>query len=484
MEINQSLAKRKVLSIMHKLLNTTQVIPFDSEYLKDYGGFQNRYTHSINVENTVYMLINVLEKKQNINIKNPKKIGFSCNLHDVGHTAFGHLGAKTLSECISEYSELFLEKTIVFDDNSNNLKMSESILNSVEDFDFNYVLASIIKYPEKLYPEQKKYLKILKKEIEDEYLYYHPNIDITKIDLPKRTLGCELMDLADEITYTTDDFKDSIKGGFLNETNIENILKEVIKINENNELNEIIDFFKKIKKFIIKKNENEIDSIIESLLLKFINNYEIDLNNFKMLYKSKLLNDVKNIIYKEQYNNFYKNEDLMKEFKKSLKQMSLFIKNFLGNVDFYANLEEESLDIDFRNILIYKNYIQNKKFSNLEEKIIATRDFFGSLNDKTLTDFMYICKKYTKYINFNLESHIINLFKNNSIDLNKNLQEIEIDDKKYIIRLGGNLISSKITEATFFIDSLKDENKVFTISLDDYSIEKNIGSSKTKKFKR
>jgi len=119
-------------------------------------------------------------------------------LHDIGHPPLGHDGAKFLDAYLKHAG---LPEG--FSDNNNNLVVIEQNDIHVSD----YTISSVIKYPDKLYPDQKdKYCEILQKSLKDDFDYFS---SLGVILSPQtRTIACQIMDVSDENTYINSDLAD------------------------------------------------------------------------------------------------------------------------------------------------------------------------------------------------------------------------------------------------------------------------------------
>lgn len=181
---------------------------------------KNRLTHSYEVMASSELILNDLALKHNClpeDIDYEYSLRNSCLLHDIGHCPFGHDGARILNE---RFKSLGLKDG--FSDNNNNLVVVDknNILISP------YTKASIIKYPNKLYPEQKHYLELLKKCTELDAIKIEKNLGI-KLDPEKSklTIACQIMDVADENSYICSDISDFlVLGNFLNVSDINEVM--------------------------------------------------------------------------------------------------------------------------------------------------------------------------------------------------------------------------------------------------------------------
>lgn len=116
-------------------------------------------------------------------------------LHDVGNPAFGHSGARLIDKRFKSVGG--------FDDNNNNLVMITKNKIMVS----NYTLASVIKYPDRLYAEQVDlHTENLKNALTQDVEHFR-KFGI-ELEGQTRTIACQVMDLADTVTYCCSDLTD------------------------------------------------------------------------------------------------------------------------------------------------------------------------------------------------------------------------------------------------------------------------------------
>ncbi len=162
---------------------------------------KTRLTHSEETATSSMIIASFIAQKLNtrVDIIDYKgSLENICLLHDVGHPPFGHDGATMINNF---FKDLGLEEG--FSDNNNNIVCLEK-----NNFDVSqHVLVSLIKYPEKLYADQKeKYLPLLKEEIQNDYIHFS-EIGLT-LKNQSRTIACQIMDEADRNSYTCSDLAD------------------------------------------------------------------------------------------------------------------------------------------------------------------------------------------------------------------------------------------------------------------------------------
>lgn len=310
---------------------------------------KNRLTHSYEVATSArrmaaYMAKELGFKLQDIDYTNSLKQ--VCLLHDIGHAPFGHDGQK-------EINKIFLSKGLEegFSDNNNNLVVLESNDIKVRD----YVKASIIKYPEKLYKNQKeKYLKILSDSIEQDREHFK-TLGINLKD-QKITMTAWIMDEADRNSYTCSDLTDFFS------------LKNKV------ELNELINFFNNdsIKEMLLLKqmveavetgNSRVIRDFFSELKTKFNENFKLTDNGLEI-----------------------KDKDLF-NFRESLSNITyeFFIKKVrkedfhLNNVEMLKLFINNALEDGYCKSTTYREKIKNS--SSKKEKLELVRDMVAEVSD-------------------------------------------------------------------------------------------------------
>lgn len=280
-EFSRDLSRLVHCNSFRKLTGKTQIFPSDES---DY--FRNRLTHSIEVADIGNSL--ALRANENKLLKNNKitidldLMRFACLAHDIGHPPFGHVGERALNDCMREFGG--------FEGNAQSLRILSRIekKQTLEDITEHYQnhgvidgkdyriglnlcyrsYAAILKYDSPIWkaPNVKDVNKgyylteaelvndikinVLKKYFtSSDNLTYSDSRRIKNIEL--KTLECSLMDLADDIAYTTFDLDDALKSEFINPFDLINIYSDSpIKKPLYEKLNKIISKNDEIKKFV------------------------------------------------------------------------------------------------------------------------------------------------------------------------------------------------------------------------------------------
>lgn len=210
--------RRDFARILHspsfrRLEHKTQLFPgHESDF------FRNRLTHSLEVAQIAKTIaLKLREEYPDIPIE-PEVCEIAGLLHDIGHPPFGHNGEKALDECMANFGG--------FEGNAQTLR----IITKLEKKEFDdgdeclglnltyRSIASILKYDEAIPFERKDGDPLQKGYYQNEQSI----IDCTKKAMnldpqnKMKTVECSIMDLADDIAYSTYDIEDAFKAGFLN----------------------------------------------------------------------------------------------------------------------------------------------------------------------------------------------------------------------------------------------------------------------------
>ena len=209
-----------------RLQGKTQLYPgIESDF------FRNRLTHSLEVAQiakSIALKLNheVLEKESlTIDVDVCEFAGLA---HDLGHPPFGHQGEEALDECMRNYGGFEgnaqtlrilakLEKKKVFESSSDRLGEDRVGLNLA----FRS-LASILKYDNEIpISVAERSEKFKEKPIKGYYASEKSLVSEIKKNVVSdnsykgfKTIECQIMDIADDIAYSTYDLEDGLKAGF------------------------------------------------------------------------------------------------------------------------------------------------------------------------------------------------------------------------------------------------------------------------------
>lgn len=206
-----------------RLENKTQLFPGgESDY------FRNRLTHSLEVAQIAKSIAyKFKEENKECDFIEPDVCEVAGLIHDIGHPPFGHNGERALDDCMKEcggfegnaqtiHTIVRLEKKEApsdgkaFDKNGNDLRCGLNL--TVRS------IASGLKYDKciSVYRDPKTTLTKGYYQCDEEI------IKKVKMSLagsnpphPFKTIECSIMDIADDIAYSTYDLEDAFKAGFL-----------------------------------------------------------------------------------------------------------------------------------------------------------------------------------------------------------------------------------------------------------------------------
>lgn len=328
-----------------KMLDKTQVLTQKHgmpEVIK------NRLTHSYEVATSAKIIAKSISNEFKADYQ--KAIFNICLLHDIGHPPFGHGGAQTLNNFFKN-----LGVNEGFSDNNNNFVVIEN--NNIEIS--NYELASLIKYPEKLYKSQFKYINLLNDAIDQDINYFKPFINISK--RPKRTLACEIMDEADHNTYTCSDLADCYSMELADSSSLKN-LKQTHKFKRK----DIKDLLNIAITVIEIKDKNLIKKTFSELKLLINTNYKLS-DNLALEYKCLELKLLRDELAKISFNSYIKS-DYTK--RKDKQEQSTFLKyiHYVIDNQFYPS--------KYYSVKIEKAKTDIEKFSLIRDMIADTTDNF------------------------------------------------------------------------------------------------------------
>ncbi|MFW5990893.1 MAG: deoxyguanosinetriphosphate triphosphohydrolase family protein [Candidatus Nanoarchaeia archaeon] len=211
-----------------RLQGKTQLFPSNEN-----DTFRNRMTHSLEVAQIARGIARALNKDYQYFRKNPIStdlIEMVSLAHDLGHPPFGHDGEKELNRLMHNYGG--------FESNAQLLRIVSKLekkvtRNKIENPERDILglnltyrsLAGLLKYNREIPLKQKKGgFSFPKDEPTLSKGYYFSERDLVKqikeyvgrnSNKKFKVIECYIMDLADDIAYSTYDLEDSFKGGFL-----------------------------------------------------------------------------------------------------------------------------------------------------------------------------------------------------------------------------------------------------------------------------
>lgn len=215
-----------------RLQGKTQLFPgFESDF------FRNRLTHSIEVAQVAKAIafhLNSKEPELADDPIDPDIVEFAALAHDLGHPPFGHNGETALDECMKKYGG--------FEGNAQTLRIlsrlekkrllyeatadSKDVGVAPDQTDFRAglnisarSLAAVLKYdfeiPASRGPGENVFKGYYRSESEIVRWARRNVMSESASSRPLKTVECQIMDVADDIAYSTYDLEDAFKAGFL-----------------------------------------------------------------------------------------------------------------------------------------------------------------------------------------------------------------------------------------------------------------------------
>jgi dGTPase len=202
-----------------RLEHKTQLFPGNES---DY--FRNRLTHSLEVAQIGKTVALKLQKENPELDIEPDVCEIAGLMHDLGHPPFGHNGEKALDSCMVHFGG--------FEGNAQTLRIISKLEKKellgdcpVVDGKDNRiglnltmrVIASILKYDKVIPVSRDNNCKLVKGYYDSEKDLVNKIKELFNVtdDMCFKTIECSVMDLADDIAYSTYDIEDAFKAGFL-----------------------------------------------------------------------------------------------------------------------------------------------------------------------------------------------------------------------------------------------------------------------------
>lgn len=210
-----------------RLQGKTQLFPgHESDF------FRNRLTHSLEVAQIAKGIAQILNacdpacRSEKIDLD---LVEFAGLAHDLGHPPFGHNGERALDDCMRRYGG--------FEGNAQTLRILARVEKKVYDghtgsdgcgitaggadrrlgLNLTYrSLASVLKYDREIPTRRNKDADLVKGHYASEKTLVEAiknHVGIPKSG-PFKVIECQIMDIADDIAYSTYDLEDAMKGGF------------------------------------------------------------------------------------------------------------------------------------------------------------------------------------------------------------------------------------------------------------------------------
>jgi dGTPase len=204
-----------------RLQGKTQLFPgIESDF------FRNRLTHSLEVAQvakSIALKLNATDAYFSQHNINTDLVETAALAHDLGHPPFGHNGEYALDECMRDFGG--------FEGNAQTLRVVTKL--SKKEFleatgtsvglNFTYrTIGALLKY-DKAIPILNQEREAKDKLVKGYYKSNEPLISNAKRLMLKggefkgkfKTIECNIMDIADDIAYSTYDLEDAMKAGFV-----------------------------------------------------------------------------------------------------------------------------------------------------------------------------------------------------------------------------------------------------------------------------
>jgi dGTPase len=267
-ELGRTAFRKDYARLLHapsfrRLQGKTQLFPgIESDF------FRNRLTHSLEVAQIAQGLAARLNKRGIPEAFSGAHIDeglveFAAIAHDLGHPPFGHNGEHALDELMRNHGG--------FEGNAQTLRILSTVERKVvkpsgSDGDVEYgldltfrSLASVLKYDQEIAVKRPSSDSLQKGYYASESALVALIKDTVAPNLPKgakfKTIECAIMDLADDIAYSTYDLEDSLHAGFVSPSMLAQSLINDIDVQKN--------VIKKVDKALMESGWHSLSGIAE-----------------------------------------------------------------------------------------------------------------------------------------------------------------------------------------------------------------------------
>ena len=223
-----------------RLQGKTQIFPcLESDF------FRNRLTHSLEVAQVAKSIALVINARQSDICVDTDLVETAALCHDIGHPPFGHNGERALYAKMREYGgfEGNAQTLRLLAKTEKKVRLGEVSVQDGRDCRYGLnltwrTLAALLKYDREIpayivtrsevpikgyYASEKPLVNQIKQHVlsgfSQKQLY----------GKAFKTIECSIMDLADDIAYSTYDIEDAFKGGFLDPLSIVNASDELLE---------------------------------------------------------------------------------------------------------------------------------------------------------------------------------------------------------------------------------------------------------------
>ena len=255
-----------------RLQGKTQLFPgHESDF------FRNRLTHSLEVAQVakgIALQINELLIALQRDPIDTDLVEFAALAHDLGHPPFGHNGEKALDDCMKAYGGFEgnaqtlrlltkVEKKVLADEPANGNGDYCGITPAGHDLrlglNLTYrSLAAVLKYDSRIPIKRAANAKLHKGYYASEAAIIEKvkkAVGSPPFGIPFKTVECQIMDLADDIAYSTYDLEDAMKAGFSHPLAIRAALL--------NDPELVTRIFKKVREAVHDATEKEVFKTLE-----------------------------------------------------------------------------------------------------------------------------------------------------------------------------------------------------------------------------
>ena len=392
--------RRDIARLLHcpsfrRLQAKTQVFPgSDSDF------FRNRLTHSLEVAQiakSIAIRLNATHdffKARDRNI-NPDIVEFAALAHDLGHPPFGHNGEEALHEKMNQdggfegnaqtlhiltkvEKKERLQNGSSFDEAGNDTRLGLNLAYRS--------LASVLKY-DKLIPEQTQ-------AVHKGYYGYDGDIVAkvkqavlgdSKYDGEFKTIECAIMDIADDIAYSTYDLEDCFKAGLLTPLDLFSLSDDVRR-------RVVATVQKRLRKHVGDPEEIfDEEDLIEYLFLIFNEMFQITDEEANFLDNPEIPRDLKKLHEALQVTQLSKRIAI--DGYERVKTTSEFVQKFMDGVIIEENdrvpaMSVAKLDTEtFKMVEVLKNITYEAVIMSPRMRVVeyrgydVVRDMFDALHD-------------------------------------------------------------------------------------------------------
>ena len=296
-------------SSFRKLKHKTQVfIESDSDY------YRTRLTHSLEVAQIARSLCRAMKLSEDLG----EVVSLS---HDLGHPPFGHIGEKSLNNCMRDFGG--------FNHNDQTLRVVTYLERRHPDFSGLNLswesLEGIVKH-NGIFLDFIPYHTSKYNKLHNLHLNHSPHME------------SQIAAISDEIAYSNHDVEDALRAKLINL----NLLKD-------------IKYFDNIFKEISDKYKNIDESLVTYQMLRISISYMVN-DIIKISKQNIQLKNIKNI------NDIFENKTFLISMSKHMKIDSNIIKDFLyNNVYKHPKLKKKRNEVEKIVMKLFKYFLENFK---------------------------------------------------------------------------------------------------------------------------